>query len=327
MTSRHGGVRRARLDGMAIAIVALLAAGCGSDSGPAPAPERVATTRAWANGPHAIAPQDVKAAGPEVVWAVDDIRNVVVRIDARDSTSNMFGHGEAPPVEVVEPRRIAVAPAVGVIAYDESTGNIDLFTPGGILVRSLSPGFAPAYMTVTAQPISLVSAVQHRDTDDVRGLLVLSTDLMGDRTDTLVGPNHGPATLGVLSANPRETSLAGSETGMWIWSKAVPDTVYDVGIHAPVRKLVLRERDRAGLGVLHDLESQLLWVVHEDTAGLAYAGYDVGLEGETLGSDTYIGTWTTPPGFTPKAASAGLLIGTEPLGNALLFSAYDTGRN
>ncbi len=310
---------------LALAFVALVATGCGSDATSETADISVPAVVAWSLEPQTIlpiVPQDMKVTDGGIVWIADDVKDAVIRLDVPNNSYKMFGHDDTKPLEIMQPWRIAVSPDVGVLTFDGTSRNIDLFTLVGQYIRGFTPDFAPSYMDVTSHPISLVAATRRTAADSTQILLVLSSDLLGQRVDTLVGPDHGPESLRSLSPNPRETALAGSDTGLWIWTRAVADTVYGVAISGPTAKLVPRPADLDGVGMLFDRAMGIVWLVQPDSAGLAYAGYDVAAGG-VMDEEAYIGTRTTPPEFTPQVAHEGLVIGGTPDGGATLVAAYD----
>jgi hypothetical protein len=103
-------------------------------------------------------------------------------------------------------------------------------------------------------------------------------------------------------------------SGLWLFAKAMSDTVFEVSGVGPSRKLVLPETDTLRAGVIADLQQQILWVVTpRPTGGLDYEGYDISDSGDGAeiidGASAYLGARATPQYFSAKVAFDGTVSG------------------
>ena len=108
----------------------------------------------WAHpdtvGIEVYSPLDFKAASRTVAWAIDGVARGVMRYEPAEGKHGVFGFQDRPPAQVVSPARLAVGES-GIFVFDDSTGMVDLYSPGGTApagIRSwpetVDPrGFAP----------------------------------------------------------------------------------------------------------------------------------------------------------------------------------------
>jgi hypothetical protein len=163
--------------------------------------------------------------------------------------------------------------------------------------------------------------------DSLPRLKVIRTDLRGLSPDTLLFPgSHGPVALWSVVARGGEVALDAADGGVWALARAVPDTAFEVAGTASGRKRVLRPDDATAFGILTDLERRLLWVVRLDPASegtIRYAAYDLEAPGTAGPEAAYLGERTTPPGFQPRAAMDGAVIGVRTDRDGQKLAAYD----
>jgi hypothetical protein len=289
----------------------LITDGAGGD---APADDAVVANEIWSQ-PDSIevrvyGPNDFKVASASTVWAVDGLLRGIFRLSPPQGRYGVVGWGDREPRQVVDPVRIAVAPDVGVFAFDDSTRMVDLFTPDGVHIRGFEAGFRPSVMEITRDPLKLTFAIASRANDSVPRLVVIQTDLMGSGRDTLLGPANGPRTLAGVPAIPGQISIAPAKSGLWIWPRTVSDTLFEVSSGSRHRRLVLRPEDANAVGILSDLPEGIVWAVAPtDSTGFRYSAYDVSGSGVIQGEEVYLGERVTPDGFTPHAALAGAVFG------------------
>lgn len=274
-----------------------------------------------------FSPNDLKAQSPDAGWIADPGIGTVFRFEPSRSDYRQMGFRDEPPAEVQRPAKLAVEKTLGLFTYDLGSGQIHLFTPEGEHVRAFEPGFVPARLEITRSPIGLVfGRIDNRDPKLPR-LIVLRTDTRGMNPDTLLHPDsHGPPSLWEAIASSGELSLDGSESGLWVWAEAVPDTVFDITDRPDARKRVLRPEDRDSMGILADLDRQILWVVRagETPGELRFAAYDTREPG-TVGPDrAFLGERVIYSDFVPWDAVDGTIMGFQrPTPDRFLLVSYD----
>lgn len=299
-----------------IASLPLVCAGC-EDSGEDPAVRDEAAVELWTHpdtvGIEIFAPVELKAASRDVAWGIDRIAAAIMRFEPRAGEFGVFGFLGAEPTEVAAPMRLAVTRTAGVVAYDDSTGMVDFYTPGGQHVRGFDPGIRPAILEVARSPLRLTFGSTAVSEDSVPRLVVIQTDFLGENRDTLLTADVGPETLRGITARAGNLTAAPSESGLWLYAREVPDTVFEVAGSGPGRKMVLPEADTMRVGVIADLDEQILWLLaRRPEGGLDYEAFDVSSTGagEVIeGGQRYLGARTTPQGFVGKVAAEGAIIG------------------
>ncbi|MDT8435721.1 MAG: hypothetical protein RRA92_03095 [Gemmatimonadota bacterium] len=318
------------------AVVALLGLACTDTRQPGDAgfPPVAETSVAWAQHDsvalHSWMPLEVKAESGTAAWIADAALGGVLRFAPGAEDYRQMGMFENPPEEMTRPVKLAFSRQFGLFVYDLEAREVQVYSPGGQPLRTFDPGFQPARMELTSHPIGLIMAHLQRDADSVARLVVVHMDLRGAQTDTLLSPgSRGPAALWDVPARGDSLSLAPSEAGMWAYSKAISDTVFEISAQGEGRRIVLRPQDRDALGILADLDRDILWVVRPDpeaTAaaeekGLAvppsyrYSAYDISRSGDeaaTVRDAAFLGERRTPEGFEPRAAAEGIVIGWMP---------------
>lgn len=278
----------------------------------------LAAVEIWAHpdsvGMTVYTPLDFKAASRNVVWAIDRIAAGVLLYEPLEGVHGAFGVQEHPPAQVVSPARLAVGENIGVFVFDDSTGMVDLYSPGGQHLRGFDPGLRPSILEVSHRPLRLTYGVRTFATDSIPTLTIVQTDFLGHNPDTLLSREAGPETLRDAPAVGGRLITAPSASGLWVFSRAVSDTVFEVSGFGPSRKLVLPEADTLRAGILADLQQEILWVAAvRPRGGLEYEAYDIsgsGSEDQIIdGTRTYLGTRTTPLHFVAKAAFDGSVSG------------------
>jgi len=258
-------------------------------------------------------PMDFKAASRTVVWAIDRIARGVMRYEPAENEYGVFGFLDRPPEQVVSPARLAVAENTGLFVFDDSTGMVDLYSPGGQHLRGFDPGLRPSILEVSRRPLRLTYGVRAFTDDSIPTLAIIQTDFRGENPDTLLSPEVGPETLRDAPAIRGGLVSTPSIGGLWIFSRTALDTVFEVSGSGAQRKLVLPESDSMRVGVLADLQQEILWVIEpKPTGGLGYEAYDIsgpGDDGIIDGAAAYMGFRTTPFSFVAKAAFDGSVSG------------------
>lgn len=329
MTQTVSGSRLAR----SFAALALLAgaalglAACGDDT------DYTAAREYWAQPDSVVIglgqPGDVKALTRDEAWVADLMAGVIFSIAPLEGRYVGIGMADREPVEVGTPAKIAVDPEFGLASFDAETQMVDLFTLEGEHIRGFEPGFVPAVMSFSRQPVGLTFGIAAGDTVSGRHPVVIRTGMRGEERDTLLSAAHGPEALRTATAEPGETSMSPSTEGMWVYARTAPDTVFSV---APggVRRLVVRDEDRAAVGILADRALDIVWLVHAEEPGVgrSYAAYDARLaapEGEAPPADSvsFLGVRTTPDNFRPWVVHDGVIMGVRRIpGGGLALSAY-----
>jgi hypothetical protein len=140
--------------------------------------------------------------------------------------------------------------------------------------------------------------------------------MRGEVRDTLLSWAHGPEALRTAVARQGETSMSPSRSGMWVWARVVPDTVFDLSPRE-VRRLVVREEDRGATAIMADPARDMLWMVHLDSTGVSrYSAYDTRSAG-------YLGLRTVEPPFRPAVIRDGVVMGFKPVMGSIGLVAYD----
>jgi len=259
------------------------------------------------------APLDFKAASRSVVWAIDGVAGGVMRYKPAEGEHGVFGFMDRPPEQVVSPARLAVAENTGLFVFDDSTGMVDLYSPGGQHLRGFDPGLRPSILEVSLRPLRLTYGVRAFTDDSIPTLAIIQTDFLGQNPDTLLSPDVGPETLRDAPAVRGSLVSTPSVSGLWVFSKTASDTVFEVSGAGSQRKLVFPETDTMRVGVLADLQQEILWVVEpRPTGGLGYEAYDIsgpGDDGIIDGAAAYLGLRTTPLFFVAKVAFDGSVSG------------------
>ncbi len=268
-------------------------------------------------------PVDVKVVSHDVMWLADQANRVVMRLDTPADRYEMFGLKDDPPVEVINPARIAMRPDIGVMIYDLDSDRLELFTPGGNHLRTSRVDFKPAFMDFVDRPIGLVFAASEANDEGGVNLLIVRSNVPVTRLDTLLSADHGPEALRGASVNTSKTAVVASERGVWVWSDVRPDTLYEITGQDGERRLEIQRDDWQPAGVLADKQRGIVWMVTADTSGIRYSAYDVSGEGRLTG-DRYLGRRTTELGFTPQAAFDGAVLGWKHSPQAsFLPASYD----
>jgi hypothetical protein len=316
------------------ALAALALTACGD------AASRPNVTQYWAQPDTVILglghPSDVKAESRDRVWVADRESAIILGIAPLDSQYVSIGRADLEPKQVQLPGKLAVSTDIGLSAYDIETGSVDLFTFGGDFIRGFEPGFVPAVMSFSKAPIGYTFAVAAvdsslkrpvvndttgADSTFVRHAVIIHTDLQGGSRDTLLSPTRGPEALRGATAGPGETLMSPSVSGMWVWTRLVPDTVFDVSPNG-VRRLALRA-DEAPLGLFADPERQMLWIMQADTSAVHLSAYDTRLATESGEGTAFLGERTIEDRFRPATVFDGVVAGFRPVLNSIAMTAYD----
>jgi len=271
----------------------------------------------WAHpdtvGIEVYSPLDFKAASRSVAWAIDGVARGVMRYEPAEGKHGVFGFQDRPPAQVVSPARLAVAENNGLFVFDDSTGMVDLYSPGGQHLRGFDPGLRPSILEVSLHPLRLTYGVRAFAGDSIPTLAIIQTDFRGENPDTLLSPYVGPETLREAPAIRGSLVSAPSVGGLWVFSRTALDTLFEVSSAASPRKLVLPETDSLRVGILADNQQEILWVVEpRPTGGLGYEAYDIsgpGEDGVIDGAAAYLGFRTTPLYFVARVAFDGSVSG------------------
>ena len=272
-------------------------------------------------------PVDLKAESRDVAWGIDRVAGAIMRFAPASGEFGVFGFLAGQPSEVAAPMRLAVSETGGIVAFDDSTGMVDTFTPGGQHVRGFDPGFRPSVLEVASDPLRLTFGITVPDADSLPRLMVIQTDFLGQNPDTLLAPGIGPETLQGVIARGGFMMVAPSESGLWVFSRQVPDTVFEISALGPGRRMVFPESDSTRVGVISDLDEQILWIVSPRAeGGLDYEAYDVSGTGQGEVFEAvprYLGARTTPADYVGKVAVEGAMIGWWRVGTKVVPRAYD----
>ena len=274
-----------------------------------------------------FSPNDLKAESPDAAWIADPLIGAVLRFEPPRNDYRQMGFRDEPPGEVDRPVKLAVEKSIGLFTFDVGSEQVHLFTPEGEHIRAFEPGFVPARLEIARDPIGLVfGRIDNRDPELPR-LIVLRTDTRGVSPDTLLHPDsHGPPSLWKAIASTGELSLDGSESGLWAWAEAAPDTVFDITDRPGARKRVLRPQDRQSMGILADLDRHILWVVRpgETPGELRFAAYDTSEPGTVSPDRAFLGERVIRSDFVPLDAVDGTIMGfRRSTPRHLLLASYD----
>lgn len=276
-----------------------------------------AAVQIWAHpdtlGLAVYTPLDFDLASRNVVWAIDRFAGVVLRYDPSKGEHGVIGLQERPPAEIVRPARLAVAQE-GIFVFDDSTEMIDLYAPGGQHLRGFDPGLRPSILEVSQNPLRLTYGVRtFTGSDTIPTLSIIQSDFLGRSLDTLLSPAVGPASLRNEPALRRNVVVTPAASGLWVFARSMSDTVFEVSSSDRSRKLALPETDSMRVGVIADLQQEILWVVSpRPMGGLDYEAFDVsgeGTDGIIDGRAAYLGARTTPGGFSARVAYDGVVSG------------------
>ena len=313
-----------------------------------PTPDRstpVEATEYWAQ-PHPDSvvigmgqPVDVKARTRDEVWVADFAAAAIFSLNPSEDEYVVIGAADRPPEQIQHPVKLAVAPDIGLAAYDRESQSVDLFTFSGEYIRGFSPGFRPSVMSFSRGPLGYTFGVAAGDSGQERRSVVIHTDLQGMERDTLLSPSHGPEALRSSIAQRGETAMSPSTSGMWVWSRQAPDRVFDVTPRG-TRVITLRPQDREGIGLLADRAQEILWVIRPDSSGADYMAYDArlarpldesgdesanGAEGAAPADSVaaFLGVRTTGLNFQPMEIHDGVAMGFRRLAGGIGMIAYD----
>lgn len=311
-------MRRARIiGGLAVAVVALT--GC---SGEGIGSRTLAAQTYWAQPDTLFVPvlsaTDVKSMSRESMWVADPEFGAVFNFAPAEDRYVAMGSGDREPSQIHAPAKLAVSPEFGLSVFDGETASIDLFTPGGEFIRGFQVDFAPAVMEITSAPIGYVFAIASGEYEGPPRVVIIQTDALGGARDTLLSPDVGPAALRNALGTPGETLITASSMGLWVWSKAAPEFVYEVAARS-ARTIPVRAEDYGAVGLMGDPTRDMLWFAHVQETGSSYSAYDTRADAETA----FLGTRTTPGGFGPRLVFDGILMGWTRGQRTLVAAAYD----
>ena len=270
-----------------------------------------------------VTPSDMRVGSRSRVWVADTTHNVVFRINPDADEYLRFGFKEEAPIELVQPQRLTVHPTLGIFVYDAGTRQVDLYSEGAVHLRGFPLEFEPELMSVADQPFGLVFGVIDPVGEDKYVLRVIRTGIDGEGRDTLLSPDHGPPALRGLADAIGDVFVAPSRAGFWVWSRSVPDTVFEVAPFDRGRRVVLEPGHRDIAGLMNDRQEGILWAMATDPAGIAFHAYDHAQPGAG-GSASFVATRIVPATALPFDANAGILIAwVRPRGGEFLTRAYD----
>jgi len=264
------------------------------------------------------APTDSKSISRASMWVADPEAEAVYMVAPGENRYLALGAGDMEPTQIHVPAKLAISPELGLSVYDVETQSVDMFTTGGTFIRGFEIEFKPAVMEYTNAPIGYVFAIASTDYDGSPRVVVIQMDALGGARDTLLSHDVGPAALRGAFAARGETLITKSAGGLWVWSKAVPDSIYEVASRS-ARVIPVRLEDRAAVGLLSDPARDMLWFAHVQEAGASYSAYDTRAEVES----PFLGTRTTPAGFSPRHVYDGILMGWTRGRNTLVAASYD----
>lgn len=265
-----------------------------------------------------IAPTDAKSMSRESMWVADPEFGSVFNFAPGEDRYVALGLGDREPAQIKIPAKLALSPEIGLSVYDGETQSIDLFTTGGEFIRGFKIEFTPAVMEFTSAPIGYVFAIASSDFEGQPRVVIIQTDALGGARDTLLSPDVGPDALRGALATPGETSITASGTGLWVWSRAAPDFVYEVATRS-TRMVPVRVEDRSAVGLMGDPTRDMLWFAHVQPDSASYSAYDT-RAGVT---EAFLGTRTTPGGFSPRLVYDGILMGWSRGQQTMVAISYD----
>ena len=332
----EGGIHRTRRERLAwVVALSMVAMGLGACTAPDASQTETfepfaEATPLWVqsddNRIDILVPLDVKPESRNAAWIVEGSTGGVYRFSPPSADYRAMGALDFPPAEIENPARMAFSPEYGLFVYDQDSRRIQLLTPDGTPIRDFAPGFPVSRLELTTRPIGLAMAGVAMP-DSLPRLKVIRTDLRGLSPDTLLFPgSHGPESLWRAVALGGEVALDAADGGMWVLARAVPDTVFELAGARGGRKRTLRPDDATAFGILTDLERRLLWVVRLDSeseGAIRYSAYELDAPGTEGADAAYLGERTTPPGFQPRAATDGVVIGIRMDRDGQKLAAYD----
>ena len=251
-----------------------------------------------------IGPTDVKTVSRSSMWAADPVAKAVFLFIPEQNRYAAIGADDREPVQIRVPAKLAISAELGLSVYDGETRSVDLFTPDGEFIRGFQIEFLPAVMEFSRAPIGYLFGVASSDFGSSRRVLIIRTDALGASRDTLLSPDTGPPSLRDARATPGQTLMASSGNGLWVWSKAVPDTIFEVGPRS-ARVIPVRPEDQSAIGLLSDPAADMLWLGHVETTSGRYSAYDT----RPGVSEPFLGTRTTGGQFSPRLVHDGILMG------------------
>jgi len=297
-------MRRATiLGGLAVVLASL--AGCSDQQ---PVVQDLAATPYWAQPDTilvpVVTPTDAKAMSRSSMWVADPEAKAVFVFAPGERRYVALGVDDREPTQIVLPAKLAVSADLGVAVYDLQTRSVDMFTPGGDFLRGFEIEFIPAVMEFTTNPIGYIFAIAASDDDGQSHVLIIQTDMLGVSRDTLLSADTGPSALRGALASAGETLITASGEGLWVWSKAVPDSVYEVAARS-ARVTPVRTEDHAAVGLMGDPAIDMLWFARAQPGLARFSAYDtrVGVE------SAYLGTRTVESEFSPRLIYEGILMG------------------
>lgn len=317
-------MRRARFLG-SLAVVAVALTGCRGDAAGdrrSADDQRMAAEPYWAQPDSVfvpvLAPTDAKSVSRTSMWVADPEFGAVFNFAPGEDKYVALGSGDREPTQIRIPAKLALSPEIGLSVYDGETQSIDLFTTGGEFIRGFEIEFTPAVMEFTSAPIGYVFAIASSDYEGQPRVVIIQTDALGGARDTLLSPEVGPAALRGALATPGETLITSSGRGLWVWSRAAPDSVYEVATLS-TRTVRVRVEDRSAVGLMGDPTRDMLWFAHVQPDSASYSAYDT-RAGVTK---TFLGTRTTPGGLSPRLVHDGILMGWSRGQQTMVAVSYD----
>lgn len=251
-----------------------------------------------------VAPTDAKSMSRESMWVADPQSGAVYSFAPGENRYVAMGAGEREPTQIRVPAKLAVSPELGLSVYDGETKSVDLFATDGTFIRGFEVEFTPAVMEFTDAPIGYVFAIASSEYEGQSRVVIIQTDALGGARDTLLSPDVGPVALRGALTTPGETLITASRKGLWVWSKVAPDSVFEVAARS-ARVVPIRVEDHDAVGLLSDPTRDMLWFVHVTDEGSSYSAYDTRADAEA----PFLGTRTTPGGFSPRLVFDGILMG------------------
>ncbi|MFQ5529540.1 MAG: hypothetical protein ACE5FP_04260 [Gemmatimonadota bacterium] len=296
-------IRKNILGGLVATLLAM--AGCGDD---ASVGDSTAAQLYWQQPDSTfvptLTPTDAKSMSRNSMWAADPRAKAVFRFTPGEGRYVAIGADDREPTQIQVPAKLAVSPELGLSVYDAETKSVDLFTPDGEFVRGFAVEFTPAVMEFSTAPLGYTFAVASSDFDAAPRVLIIRTDVLGVTRDTLLSPDVGPPALRAAEAAPGQTLMASSGNGLWVWSKAAPDTIFEVAPRSS-RVIPVRTEDQAAIGMLSDPATDMLWLGHIEDLGGSYSAYDT----RTGVDEAFLGVRTTTGQFSPRLVHDGILMG------------------
>lgn len=260
-------------------------------------------------------PTDAKAMDRASMWVADPYSKAVFIFTPARNSYRAIGADDREPLQIQRPAKLAISARYGLAVYDGETGSVDLFTPTGEFIRGFQLGFTPSVMEFSDSPIGYTFAATQNSLEGAR-LLIVRTDLFGGARDTLLSTDTGIEEL--RTATPAQTLMASSGQGMWVWSKSIAGTVFEVAPQSS-RTIEVRPEDQAAIGLFSDPSRDMLWLAHVEQGSGTYSAYDTrpGVESPYLGSRTTTGL------FSPRVVHDGILMGWATGKHGIVAASYD----